>query len=281
MDTISLFLVLGAALLHAVWNAFIKESDDSFLRLGVLYFGNVLIGIAMLPFVAAPDLAVLPYIGVSCLFHAIYFFSLSAAYRDGDLSHVYPIARGLSPVLIVLLAWLLAGETPGFLGLSAVLIICTAILSLAVQGQSDASAKPVWFALLTAASIAGYSTLDGMGVRVSGAPAGFIAWIFIAYGIIPVGATLAMRRKTMIVALRKEFLPGMLGGLLGAVGYAVVVWAMSRNPLGVVSALRETSVIFAAYIGTRILGETGRKRRVIASFGVAVGIILLQSSSAY
>lgn len=280
MDAISFILVLSAAALHAGWNAFVKDSDDSFLRLGILYFTNMLIGLCMLPFIEAPDLSVLPYLACSSLIQGAYFFSLAAAYRDGDLSQVYPIARGLSPVLIAFAAWVLAGETPSPLGLAAIALICAALLTLGVPEQRGNDPKPALFALLTALFIAGYSTVDGLAVRISGSTMGYVAWIFIASNIIPLVAVLVMRRKSSLITIKKELLPGLLGGVMGGLGYGIVLWAMVRNPLASVSALRETSVIFAAWIGTRLLGETGRKRRLAASIGVVAGVILLQSSSA-
>jgi drug/metabolite transporter (DMT)-like permease len=281
MDALVLALVLLAAALHASWNALVKAGGDPFVRLALL---NVVSGLCALPLVflvALPAMASWPYLFGSVVIHFAYNLALAYGYRFGDLSHVYPIARGIAPPLVALGAWLMAGETPAPLGALAILVISGSIASLAfTPGWRLGPLTPVWFALATGLSIAGYTICDGIGGRAAGDVLGYIAWLFILNAV-PFGLIVALSRQhDLAVQLRASWRASTLGGVFALLAYGLVIWAMSLAPMANVSALRETSVIMAALIGTRLLREPFGRRRVVAASVVALGVVLLEASAA-
>jgi drug/metabolite transporter (DMT)-like permease len=274
-------LVLGAALLHASWNALVKTGGDPFLRLAVV---NLVSGLCALPFLFAvglPAVASWPFLLASIVIHHGYYLALAYGYRHGDLSHVYPIARGIAPPLVALIAWGFAGENPGALGMLAIVVISSGILSLAFTDDGRlGSLKPLGFALATGVAIAGYTLADGLGGRRAGNVVGYIAWLF-AIDALPFALLVGYRYRARLgEALGRAWRPAAVGGVLAAAAYGVVIWAMTRAPMAQVSALRETSVIMAALIGTRLLREPFGTRRILAASLVAVGVVLLQVSRA-
>lgn len=278
MTTLTLCLVLLAAALHAAWNALVK-SGDVLTRLALV---NVMATLCALPFVVvlpAPDRASWPYLLASVTVHQGYYACLVLGYRAGDLSQVYPIARGSAPMLVAIGAFAFAGEVLGPRGLAAVLLICVAIVSLAIGDRSRrGSAAPTLFALATGVAIAGYTLLDGLGGRLAGDVMAYIAWLFVL-GSIPMALFMLVRRRHVLRStLRRNLLTGALGGVFSFTAYGVVIWAMSLTPMTYVSAIRETSVVLAALMGTRLLREPMGARRIGAATGVAVGVVLLQVS---
>jgi drug/metabolite transporter (DMT)-like permease len=281
MDPGVFALVLGAALLHASWNALVKTGGDPFVRLAVV---NLVSGLCVLPFVpvvAFPASDSWPYLFGSVVVHHAYYLALAYGYRFGDLSHVYPIARGVAPPLVAFVAWAFAGEDPGALGLVAVLVISGGIVSLAFTDDGRLVAlKPMGFALATGVAIAGYTLFDGLGGRSAGDVFGYIVWLFIIDAL-PFALLVGHRYRARLgSALAVAWRPAAVGGVLAAGAYGLVIWAMSSTAMAQVSALRETSVIMAALIGTRLLREPFGTRRVIAASLVAAGAVLLQVSRA-
>jgi drug/metabolite transporter (DMT)-like permease len=279
MTPLVLILVLAAALLHASWNALVKSGGDPFVRLAVV---NAVGGLAALPLLvlaAPPASASWPHLFGSIVVHQAYYLVLAYGYRFGDLSLVYPIARGIAPPLVMLAAWGLAGESPGPIGLLAVLVISAGIVSLAFGYDGRlASPKALGFALATGGAIAAYTLLDGLGGRASGNVFGYIAWLFVLDAV-PFVVLVAWRRRNGLgAALLPAWRPALVGGVLSLAAYGLVIWAMSITALASVSALRETSVIMAALIGTHVLREPLGVRRVVAAVVVAAGVVMLQVS---
>jgi drug/metabolite transporter (DMT)-like permease len=281
MDPIVLSLVLAAALLHASWNALVKSGGDPFVRLAVVNAVGGLCTLPLLFLVELPAAASWPYLVGSVIVHHGYYLALAYGYRFGDLSHVYPIARGIAPPLVACAAWAVAGESIGPLGLLAILVISGGIVSLAFTDDGRLVAlKPLAFGLLTGVTIAAYTLFDGLGGRAAGAVLSYIAWLFVIDAV-PFSVLVACRyRRRLRPALAACWRPAALGGALSVLAYGLVIWAMSLAPMAAVSALRETSVIIAALIGTRVLREPFGTRRVLAAGLVAVGVVLLQVSRA-
>ena len=269
--------VLGAALAHATWNAMIKSSRDVLLDLTLV---TLLAGAASAPlllFVAPPARASWPYIAASVITHVGYYIALVGAYRAGDLSHGYPIMRGLAPLIVSVcaLAWL--GEAPTPTVWAGVLLICGGVLSLGFVGfhwrESRVSTR---WALANAVIIAIYTLIDAAGVRASGSPAGYVLWLFVLDAL-PFPLLVFFLRKHELVRYAGQFwLRGFLGGVLSAGAYGVALWAMTRAPVAAVAALRETSVIFAALIGAWLLKEGHIARRLAGAATVAAGVIALK-----
>lgn len=270
-------LVLLAALFHASWNALVKTSGDRLVVLAMLNGFGAVIAIAALPFVEPPAPASWAYLGASILLHSGYYFFLIQAYRVGDLSHVYPLARGLSPLLVAGAAVIFAGEVLPPAALIGVALACLGIVSLSFDGGPPwrHDSTPIFYAMGTAAFIAAYTIVDGIGVRASGSVYGYIAWLFALDAIPIVAAACVFRRREFRWTVRGEWKKGLSGGFMQLAAYGLVIWAMSLAAMAAVSALRETSVIFAAVIGTTLLKERFSRLRIGAAVLVAAGVVLI------
>jgi drug/metabolite transporter (DMT)-like permease len=273
-------LVLLAAVMHAGWNAITKSSPDRTLTLALVLGTSAVIGLIACLFVPFPAPESHPFLLVSAVFHALYQIFLLQAYRFGDLSHVYPIARGLAPVLVALFAGLFAAEAPDGIQALGLGVASASIASLALEPRTlgPGATRSVIAALITAAMIGTYTFLDGQGVRRAGDAYAYIAWNMWMTSV-PFCVFVLLRRRARLVAILRtsEGLKGIAAGVTAMVGYAIVLWAMAHGAMASVAALRETSVVFAALIGAFMLGEAFGRRRIVAAAGVALGVILLQS----
>ena len=271
-------LVLLAAFLHAAWNALVKAGHDRLVVLTVANATGIFVSLLIAPFVSLPLPASWPFLLASVLLHTGYYFFLIHAYRVGDLSHVYPLARGLSPMLVALLAALVANEVPSTLGVIGVALACAGIASLAFDSGPPwrGDKRPLAYAAGTAIFIAAYTLADGMGVRRAGEPLSYIVWLMLIDGIPIVCFTAFARRRTLVGAIAVSWRTGVSSGALQFSAYALVIWAMSLGAMASVSALRETSVIFAAFIGAVVLKERVGVLRIAAAVLVASGIVLMR-----
>jgi len=280
MDPLPFVLVLAAAVMHATWNAIVKMGGDPLIRLALVNGACAVLAVPVLPFVQLPAPEAWGYLALSTLIHNAYYLLLTQSYRFGDLSYAYPLARGSAPLLVAAMAYVFAGEKLSLYGIAAVCLICAAILSLAFAGRGRASAqrpdpRGTAFALLTGVSIAGYTLSDGLGARLSGDPVGYIMALYILEATPILAFALIRRRDQLLSTLRSNWRPSLVGGLFAFLAYAFVVWALGRAPMTFVSALRETSVVIAALIGSRLLGEPFGGRRLAAASVVAFGVVLL------
>ena len=266
-------LVLLSAIAHASWNAMVKSSGDRVMTMVAIRVVGLALGLAALPFVDWPAAAAWPWLALTALVQFGYYALLIRSYGIGDMSVVYPLARGLAPVLTTLAAWLAIGESLGAGQVLAVALISLGIMVLSFG--AGASRAAVLFALATGASVAAYSFLAGMGVRTGGTVLGFQACLEIVNGVVMVGFALATRRAAFVDYARRHAATGLLVGVLSVVGFLAYLAAARSLPLGPVTALRETSVIFGAVIGTLVLREGFGLRRLAASTMVVLGIALL------
>lgn len=279
MSTSALTIVLLAAVLHASWNAIVKGAGDRALAMAAVAFAHVVTGGIALFFVPTPSPASWPFIAASAVIHYAYYAFLFLSYRYGDLSHVYPIARGVAPMLVALGALAFAGEMlvpAAWAGVIAV-SLGIAILALRRNGALSAERPAVLSALATGVMIATYSVNDGIGIRVSEAPSGYIAWIFFLEFPITFGI-LAWRRQSLSALPRRAMTTAFAGGLLSVLAYGMVLYAKTMAPLAAVSAVRESSVIIAALIGVVLFGERPWGRRLLAAAIVATGVVLLATA---
>jgi drug/metabolite transporter (DMT)-like permease len=273
-------LVLAAAVMHASWNALIKAGNDKVVMQCLVMFFAGLPVIPFLAFLPLPAPAAWPFLALSLAVHVVYYVTLVNAYRYGALSQVYPIARGAAPLMIALGAWAFAGEAMGAVEWGGVIIASAGIMSLAAPGgmPRDEEMKAIGFALATAITIALYSLADGIGVRRSENALSYIAWLLALDAFPVLFAALWLRRGNIAASFRPHLKWAVVGGVLSALGYGIVIWAMGRAPLAHVSALRETSVILAAIIGSTLLGEPFGRRRILAAVLVAGGNALLHAA---
>ena len=269
--------VLGAAMAHATWNAMIKSSGDVLLDMTLVVFVSGLVSAPFMLVVDVPAPAVWPYILASMVLHIGYYVALVGAYRAGDLSHGYPIMRGLAPLIVSLsaVAWL--GEAPKPMVWLGVLLICGGVLSLGFIGfRWRESRVSLGWALANACIIASYTLVDAAGVRVSGKPESYVVWLFALDALPFTVMVYFLKREQLIAYAKRSWLRGLVGGTLSAGAYGVVLWAMTRAPVAAVAALRETSVIFAALIGAWLLKEGHIARRIAGAATVALGVVALK-----
>lgn len=275
MSTFILALILSAALLHAVWNTIIKTAADRTTTLGLVALGHVLPGAVMITLLPLPSAESFLYIGLSTVVHFGYFSLLGRAYDHGDLSVVYPIARGSVPALVALWAWLFLGEVlPPLVWAGIALIVAGIVLSNWRALRSDVGTAALILSFGTGICISAYSLVDGVGVRLSGNTLSYWAWgaflhLFIA------GFAGWRKRKVLAALPWRVWNVGIAGGMVSMTAYGLVLYAKNFAPLGAVSALRETSVIFATLIGYYLLKEGNWKRRLGAAGIMVCGIALI------
>lgn len=275
MTALVVAIVLGAALLHAFWNAVVKGADDKTVVLGLIALGHVVPGVGIVMLVPSPGWDTLPYLVASTVIHWGYYYLLNMAYRLGDLSVVYPIARGLAPVLIALGAQTWVGETLPVMAWAGILCVSAGIMVLTRGVFSGAlPVAGLMAALGCSVMIASYSLVDGVGIRLSNNALGYIGWLFVLE-LLVVGFVLPTRLDRLRALPRRTVMLGLLGGVISGTAYGLVLYAKTLAPLGIVSALRETSVIFAAMIGVLWFGEGQKGNRLLAAVIVAAGIILI------
>jgi len=266
-------IVLIAALMHASWNALVKGATDKAVALGMIALGHVVLGLPFALTSQFPNIETLGFITASTVIHWAYYVALNTAYRLGDLSVIYPIARGLAPVLIAIGAQVWADEVLPVVAWAGILTVSTGILLLA-WGRGTIPREGLIAALGTALLVAAYSVVDGVGVRTSQSAVTYISWLFVSE-IFVVLFVLARFRARIAAAGQRAVLMGLIGGVTSGVAYGLVLYAKTLAPLGLVSALRETSVVFAALFGIFLFGEGPRSRRLVAATVVAGGIALM------
>lgn len=274
---ISALVVLFAGALHATWNALAKVVPDRYAAFGVIGITQSLLSLPLLFFVTAPAVGSWPYAIVSIAIQLIYMLLLIRCYDLGDFGQVYPIARGSAPLLVAV-AGALLGERLTLLqwcGLAAVsggLIM----LALAGAGRHHLPSRPaVTTAMLTGVAIAGYTVVDGIGVRASGTALGYTAWMFAIEGMAVIAVMLAVRGRRMLPALRRSWWISAVGGGISMLSYALVLWAQTRSALAAVAALRETGILWGALIGAVFFAERLGMSRITAAGIVTVGVVLL------
>lgn len=270
-------LVLLAALLHSSWNAIAKSIPDglaSATLIALVYLVSGIMGVAVF---GLPDPASWPFIAVSACLQTAYLLLLTASYKHGDFSQVYPLARGLAVLVVAVVSVAFLGERLGPMQITGVAVVGGSLLALAIAGRCGRRAGAA-FAVLTGVCIAAYSVVDGLGVRESGSPFAYIAWLFLLQGLIlPVVCWLtAPDRTAYISAIASHWKVGTVGGLCSMLAYGIVVWAQNLAPLALVSALRESSVLLAGIIGVLIFGEKFSKARMAWTTAALAGIVALQ-----
>ena len=283
LDPLVIGLVLLAALMHASWNAILKadgarEGGDRLATFGLVMLAGTILGLAVAPFVALPDPASWRWIALSTFIHNFYYFFLLRAYAHGDLSHVYPIARGLGPTLVALFSGVLVGEELRFHEALGVMLVSFGIFGLTFgKGLAGLEWRPTLYAVLTGVTIAGYTVADGIGARVSGAAFSYIVWLNVCEGPWVFLAALVLRRGKLWGYLRRHWRRGAAGGVIATAGYGIAVWALSVGAMAHVAALRETSVLFASLMGTFLLGESFGRLRVAAAALIVAGLVLMNA----
>ncbi len=273
-------LILLAAVMHASWNALVKSSRDPLVELATLNLAGGIVSLPLLPALGLPGLAVAPYLAGNVLCHTAYYTLLLSSYSAGGLSLVYPIARGAAPLLVAAVSIPLLGEPLGEKAFLGVVLIAASIASLAFAGgRPHFRPRAVLLSLATGASIAAYTLVDGAGARRATNAVSYIACLFVLDAFVLLPVVYVRRRGIALERIRAHWRTGALSGVLAVAAYGIAVWAMTRAPIALVTALRESSVVVAAILGALFLGEPFGRHRILASIGVAVGIVLLRLSN--
>lgn len=278
MSTLVFFAVIGAAVLHAVWNALVKSGSDKKVSMGAVVLGHMPIALILLPFIPAPAFESMPYLAAGILLHFGYQLFLLKSYETGDLTQVYPIARGSAPLIVALFSVTILGVQLDAIQVLAILVIGGGIISLALVRQENGqkNSQAARLALTTGLFIASYSLIDGQGARIAGTSLGFYSWLVLGNGLLMILYLLLRARtalKTIVTKGRHVFL---FGGSTSFIAYAIITWAFTQAPIALVTALRETSIVFALLIGVLFLKERLNLVKVFSTFTTLVGAVLLR-----
>ncbi len=267
--------VMGAALLHATWNALIKQGTSKLSGMLIMTLVQGVAGFAIAMTRDWPTAEVWLWLLASGMFHAAYKLFLAYAYEQGDLSRVYPIARGAAPLIVILISAMFLADVILPLEYLGVFILGLGILTMA-QGAfaSGESRRLVPLALGSAIATAGYSLVDGLGARVSGDAVAFVGWLFALDALLFTPACLLLRGRGVVVADLRAWLMGGLAAAASYGAYAIAVWAMTQAPIALVAALRETSILFAVLIGRVVFAEKMGAAKVIAATLIVSGVAL-------
>lgn len=272
--------VMTAALLHASWNALVKGGADKRLNMAGVVIGHIPLAVLVLFFVPAPDPASYPYLVGGMVLHFGYQWFLLASYRIGDLTQVYPIARGSAPLLVGVVSVTFLGVALSGLEIIAICLIAAGIISIALVRGTDGlrNGNAAGLALVTGCFIASYSLVDGLGARVAGTALGFYAYLGIANSIIFAIYLAATTPTVLRDLLGKGRMVFLVGGSASFAAYSLVIWSFTQAPIALVTALRETSIIFALIIGVTMMGERLSLGKVLSTMVTLCGVILLRFS---
>ena len=274
--TLTVFLVvLGAAFLHALWNAMVRVGTS---RLGAMVILSVLeipMGVAVAIFLPMPSLEVFYWIFASCIAHCGYKFFLGKAYEAGDLSRVYPIARGAAPMIAAMGGLFLVADTVEPMEYLGIAVLGLGIATMARGVFTDGESRRLLpFALGSACATASYTLLDGIGARIHGDGIAYVAWIYIFDGLVFATVMVALHGPQILSGGRKAWVMGSLASVASFGAYGASVWAMTLAPIALVAALRETSILFAVLIGWLVFGERMSRNKAIAASLIIAGVIL-------
>lgn len=279
MTTPILLAVLAGALLHASWNALIKWEPDKLAAAAAIAVGAgvVALPIAMMsPLPLAPSW---PLIAFSSAIHVIYFVLVGYALRHADLGVAYPLTRGTAPAFTAILAALWLGEMLSLSGWLAVGAIAAGVVALSADAllRGGLTPRAAMLAFANAAIVVAYTLVDGVGARLAGSAAAYVSWMMAGTATLIVVIALVFYREQVLQKERGFWIRSLFGGALSLTSFGIALWAMTKAPIGLVAALRETSVLFAAILGALIFDERFGPRRWAALILIVIGIGLLRA----
>ena len=274
-----LYIVLGAALTHATWNLFLKQTSDRMAMMCAMHTVTGMLALAAMPWVGGIiALESWPLLIASMIIHGGYYLFLIRSYTHGDLGLTYPIARGMAPLLVGGASILLLDDPVTQLQLLAFGLTAVGILTLGLRNPASLRKHPqtLLYALGTGALIASYTVVDGVGVRLSGNVWAYMSWLFTLEMLLTLAVTVSRFRRETARVLIGTGRKGIWAGIFSAYAYGAVMWAMNEAPIMLVSALRETSVVMASLLAVVVLKERFDPFRILAAVLVAAGVVLLK-----
>ena len=279
MEAHVFFAVLIAAALHALWNTLAKKSTDRFISIMLVAIASGALSVPLLLFVPVPAVGSWPWLLGSGIIHIGYFLFLARAYETGDLAQVYPIARGTAPLLVAFCSGTVFGERLSVTAMTGVGLLVAGLWLMTVRGGRDLArltGRPLLAAFATACFTAAYTIVDGFGVRASGHAVAYTLWLFVVMGAFMLAVTLQRRGVAALSQMRAAWVPGVGGGALALLAYGIALWSMTRAPVAMVAALRESSVLFAALFAIVLLKEPVTGWRFVAMASIAAGVMSLR-----
>jgi drug/metabolite transporter (DMT)-like permease len=273
-----MIVVLLAAMLHATWNFLVKNTGDKYLSMSAVVIGHTPFALAAILYSPTPAVESLPYLFTGALLHVGYQLFLLASYRIGDLSQVYPLARGIAPLLVAAVSVIVMGVSLAPVELAAIIIIGTGIASLTLVRRNDGlfNGRAVFLSLMTGGCIAAYSLVDGIGAREAGTALGFYGWLSLINGLVFAAITRIIRPGIVNKVFSDKWQLALKGGGASFLAYAMVIWAFTMAPIALVTALRETSIIFAMLLGVFVLKERLDLMKVLSTALTLLGMALLR-----
>ena len=274
MDSFVFFLVLFATVMHAVWNGMVKNHPDKVLAVSSIVFGHFPLSIIAIILLPVPSLDCIPYIIASAIIHQGYQWYLLSAYQIGDLTKVYPIARGFGPLVATIISILILGLFLDSIIIFSILLICVGIMILGLFDKENKNFKVLQLSLFTGFFIGLYSLIDGYGARVSLSAIVYMSWSFILSSLLFLVVLRIKKQKNIIQnVVKKGKKIFWIGGTLSYIIYVIVVWAFTKAPIPMVAALRETSIFFSILIGYFFLQEKITTTKVISIILIVIGVI--------
>ena len=272
-------VVLFAALLHASWNAMVRMSNEKLHDTVLIVLGAGVWTVVLLPMLPLPAIASWPYLAASVLIHVLYFVLVAFAYRSGELSFAYPVMRGTAPALSAIAAALLIAESPSPGGWAGVALISIGVVALAGDAWRSGRfhVRTATFALTNAGVIAIYTLIDGQGARLSLHAFSYTGWMFLLTALVLTASWAASQGRAVVASIHGGWRRALRGGACTLSAYGLVVWAMTRAPIALVASLRETSVVFAAIIGSAVLKEPVTRLRFVSIVIVSAGAIAIKA----
>ena len=269
--------VLIAALLHACWNAIIKFGDDKLQGMVLLSVAHGLIGLMLIAIFPIPSKESWWLLAGSVLFHLMYKTFLTFAYMRGDLSRVYPIARGTAPMIVLVISLIALSDVVLASQIFGIVLVGLGITLMAwgvfAHGEERAL---IPYALLAAVGTAGYSVFDGLGARASGTVSGYIGWLFFLDAFLFTVGGVAIKGHAVLPKSVKIWMLGLIAGVCSVAAYWIAVWAMTLAPIALVTALREVSVLFAILIGVLFFKDKAMVGKIFAGLVIVAGVIAIR-----
>ena len=271
-------LVIFAAILHAIWNGMVKSYKNKIISVSAIVFGHVPIAAFVMLFLPLPTLESVPYIILSALIHQGYQYNLISAYKIGDLTKVYPIARGTGPIVATIISIIFLGLLITKFQILSIALVCFGIIILGIFSESlIKNNKVIFYSLATGLFIGLYSLVDGHGARISQSPLSFLGWSFILNAMIfPFVLKFMGYKKVFSRVLKEAKLIFWVGGTLSYIVYGIVVWAFTKAPIPLVGALRESSIVFSVLIGFFFLKERLTFLKIVSILIIFIGVALLK-----
>lgn len=278
MDTLVILVVLGSAMLHAVWNAIIKGGTDKLIETSMKATGGGIAVLALLPFLPTPPPECRPYLVGTVCTHFFYYLFIAYAYRGADLSYAYTIMRGSSPLFTALISVFFLSEALSATGWAGVLMLSFGVLTLAVDAarRGGFNLASTVIAMANAFVIMTYTLVDGHGVRFAESAASYTCWVFFCNAFPITIFTMVMRKKTYAEYIKARWRYGLFGGMCSLFAYGLALWGMTRAPIAMVAALRETSVVFGMLFAVLFLKEKATPARTAAALLVLAGAAVMR-----